>query len=143
MANQRINLFLKAIVVWLVIILAESFHGAARMQWLAPQIGDLPARQISLVTGSLIILGVALLFIRWLHATRVTQLLQVGLLWTGLTIGFEIGLGRLLGYSWERIFSDYNLLKGGFMALGLVWLTVCPLIAARLRGVWPQQALRG
>lgn len=132
---------LKGIVVWFMLMLAESLHGAARNLWLAPRIGDLPARQISLLTGSLLILVIAMLSVRWMHATRISHLIEVGLLWTVLTIGFEIGLGRVLGYSWERIGSDYNLLKGGFMSLGLVWLTFSPFIAAWLRGVLPRQSV--
>jgi len=40
----------------------------------------------------------------------------------------------VLGYSWERMIEDYNLLKGGLMGLGLLWLLFAPLLAARLRG---------
>jgi hypothetical protein len=128
--------FLRGIVIWLVLMMAESLHGTARTLWLAPYIGDLRARQISLFTGSLLILIIATLLIRWLKASRVSQLLGVGVMWMLLTIGFEIALGQLiLGYSWERIFSDYNLLKGGLMPLGLVILTLSPLIAAKVRGI--------
>jgi hypothetical protein len=124
--------FLRGIVIWLVLMMAESLHGTARTLWLAPYIGDLRARQISLFTGSLLILIIATLLIRWLKASRVSQLLGVGVMWMLLTIGFEIALGRLiLGYSWERIFSDYNLLKGGLMPLGLVILTCLRLSLPR------------
>lgn len=125
--------FLKGFVVWLVIILAESLHGTARMLWLAPLIGDLPARQVSFFTGVVLILAIATLLVRWLQASR-SQLLKVGVLWTILTLGFEISLGRLLlGYSWERILADYNVLQSGLMAFGLIFLTFAPLIAAELR----------
>jgi hypothetical protein len=51
-----------------------------------------------------------------------------------LTIAFEICLGRfILGYSWEQIAADYNLLQGGLMPLGLVWLILAPLIATKIR----------
>jgi hypothetical protein len=53
--------------------------------------------------------------------------------WVVLTVGFEITLGRALGYSWERIASDYNITEGGLLPLGLVIMTLAPLIAARLR----------
>ncbi len=129
--------FLRGFIIWLILILAESLHGTARTLWLAPRIGDLPARQISLITGSILIVMITTLFVRWLHASGISQLISVGILWMLFTVGFEIGLGRLLGYSWERIWSDYNLLKGGLMPLGLVLLAFSPLIAARLRGVLP------
>jgi hypothetical protein len=126
--------FLKGIVIWLVLMVAETLHGTARMLWLAPSIGDLPARQISFFTGVILILAIATLFVRWLHTSRISQLLGVGVLWVILTLAFEIGLGRLiLGYSWERVLNDYNLSQGGLMSIGLVILACSPLIAAKLQ----------
>ena len=37
--------------------------------------------------------------------------------------------------SWSRIASDYNLIRGGLMPIGLLVLTAAPLVAARLRHV--------
>ena len=42
----------------------------------------------------------------------------------------------MLGYSWERLGSDYNMLEGGLLPIGFVIMATSPLIAARLRGVW-------
>jgi hypothetical protein len=51
-------------------------------------------------------------------------------------VTIEIGLGRaVLGYSWERLGSDYNLLDGELLPIGLVIMAIPPLIAARLRGI--------
>jgi hypothetical protein len=62
-------------------------------------------------------------------------LLLVGLLWLFLTVAFEVLFGRFVaGLSWERIASDYNLLSGGLMPLGLLVLFLSPMIAAKLRG---------
>ncbi len=125
--------FLKGIIAWLVIILAETLHGMARMIWLAPLMGDRPARQVSFFTSVVLILAIATLLVRWLQATR-SQLLKIGVLWASLTLVFEICLGRLvLDFSWERIWADYNLLQGGLMAFGLIFLTFAPLIATELR----------
>jgi hypothetical protein len=47
---------------------------------------------------------------------------------------FEIGLGRLvLGLPWDRITEDYDLTRGGFLGLGLLFMAVSPLLAARVR----------
>jgi hypothetical protein len=127
-------IFLKGLAVWCVIILAETLHGTIRTLWLAPTIGDLPARQVSFFTGVVLILTIATLFIQWLHASYF-QLFAVGVLWATLTLLFEIGLGRLiLDYSWEHIWADYNLFQGGLMTFGLVVLIFAPLIATKLRG---------
>lgn len=129
--------FLKGVVIWLVLMMAEVLHGTARTLWLAPWVGDFHARQVTVFTGSLLILAIATALVGWLRATRPSQLLGVGFLWLLLTLGFEIGLGRLLGYSWQRIFSDYNLPKGGLMPFGLMILILSPLIAAKIRSVLP------
>ena len=63
--------------------------------------------------------------------------LRAGLIWLVLTLAFEILFGRFVaGASWERLWSDYNLLQGGLLPIGLLVLTVAPLLAARWRGVW-------
>ena len=130
----ELTVFLRGLVVWIVIIFAEVLHGTARVVWLEPLVGDFKARQICVFTGMAIILAIASGFIRWIQATSTAQLLGVGVLWLGLTVGFEILLGRLLGLSWERIGSDYNLLHGGLMPIGLFVLTLSPFIAAKVRG---------
>lgn len=127
--------YVRAIVVWLVIVFAESLHGTARRLLLEPYLGDLRARQVSVFTGSIIILATAILFIRWIRATRIGQFIAIGILWVMLTIGFEIGLGLLLGYSWERIAADYKIQEGGLMSIGLLFMAFTPLLAAKIRKI--------
>lgn len=123
---------LRAIEVWLVIAVVEVIHGIARVAFLQPLIGDFPARRIAVFSGSLLILAVALLFRRWLEAASRVDYLLVGWVWVALTIGFEVLIGRLvLGLSWERIFSDYDVLNGGLMPLGLLVMFFAPLIVSR------------
>lgn len=128
------RLLLRAWLVWLVIIAAETAHGVLRGLLLVSLVGDRPARQIGVLVGSLLILGVACLFIRWIDARTNRQLLGVGLLWVVLTVLFEIGLGRLaLGLSWDRITEDYDPARGGFLGLGLLVMAAAPRLAAWLR----------
>jgi hypothetical protein len=129
-------LLLRSIVVWLIFILAESLNGTIRILWLIPALGDARAHQISFVTGALLILAIAILFVPWLRIRRIATLLSVGSLWALLTLVFEITLGRMVfGYSWEQIMADYNLRQGGLMPFGLAWLALSPAIAARIRGL--------
>ena len=126
---------IRAFLVWLIIIAAETVHGILRGVLLVPIVGDLPARQIGVLIGSLLIFGVACLFIRWIAARTMPQLLGVGLMWSVLTALFEIGLGRLvLGLPWERMTEDYDLTRGGFMGPGLLFMAAAPWLAAWLRG---------
>jgi hypothetical protein len=129
-------IFIRSMMVWLVFIVAESLNGTVRNLWLIPALGDRLAHQVSFFTGSVLIIAIATLFIRWLKARSVTHLLSIGLLWLLLTLGFEISLGRfILGYDWQRIAADYNLAQGGLMSIGLGLLLFAPLIATNLRGM--------
>jgi hypothetical protein len=133
-------LFLRSFAVWLLFIMVESLNGTIRILWLVPSVGDLWAHRISFVTGAAIVLAIATLSLGWLHASRISQLLSIGVLWMLLTLAFEMVLGRyVLGYSWARIAADYNLRQGGFMVFGLLWLMLSPWVAAKIRGVLPEQ----
>lgn len=124
----------RALAVWLAIVAAESAHGVLRQLWLAPRLGDLRARQLSVATGALLILAIATASARWLRAETARAQLAVGALWVALTVAFELALGRLvLQYDWARITEDYDPRRGGFLALGMVVLALAPRIGAALR----------
>lgn len=57
----------------------------------------------------------------------------MGGLWIVLTLAFEVGLGRLAGYGWDRIFADYDLARGGLMPLGLLAMGLIPWLVQRLQ----------
>jgi len=125
----------RAFLVWLVIIAGETVHGILRGVLLVPIVGDFPARQIGVLLGSLLIFAVVYLFIRWIDARKTLQHLSVGLLRVVLTALFEIGLWRLvLGLPRERFTEDYDVTRGGFMGVGLLFMAAAPRLAAWLRG---------
>ena len=126
--------WLKALAVWLLIVIAESIHGIIRQLFVAPVIGDMPARQVGVLIGSAIIFAIAWACIRWIGAKSFPEQFKVGLLWVVLIAIFEFSLGTLLGYSQERMLSDYNMAEGGFMVFGLLFMLFAPALAARVRG---------
>jgi hypothetical protein len=126
----------RGLFVWLVIIVGEIIHGIARSVLLVPYLGDLRARQIGVLTGSLAILVIALALVRWMGAATKKQLAVVGVTWLILTLTFEMIFGRLaLHYSWERLLADYNPAEGGLLGIGMIFLTLAPLLAAKIRGI--------
>lgn len=126
---------LRGFLIWLVIAFAESIHGTLRQIFLAPLIGDFPARRIAFFTGMLLIYLIAYFSTRWISAPTIKSLFIVGLMWAILTLAFEFGLGFfVLGYSRERMFEDYDVSRGGFMGFGLLFMVLAPYLAARLRG---------
>jgi len=127
-------LVVRALVVWLVMMGVEFAHGGLRTIFLSPLLGDFRARQVSVFSGSVLIVLIACLFARWLRAETTAARLMVGFFWLGLTLLFELSLARyVFRRSWESLASDFNLLKGGLLPIGLVVLTLSPLLAARLR----------
>ncbi len=124
----------RSFIVWLLIILAESIHGTLRQLFLAPLIGDFPARRIAFWVGMLLIFLIAYLSIRWINAPSVKSLFAIGMMWMFLTAGFEFGLGYfVLNYSWERMLEDYDFSRGGLMGLGLLFMVLVPYLATVLR----------
>jgi len=123
----------RAFVVWVLIAVVEVFHGALRRLYLVPAIGDWRARQVGAVIGAALVLVIALITIRWIGASSRRELLQTGVFWLLLMVSFEMLGGRLAGYTWERIGSDYDLRHGGLLGLGMIVVALAPLFAARLR----------
>jgi hypothetical protein len=71
---------------------------------------------------------------RWLRGSSTNRLAAVGIFWVILTLAFEVGVGRfVLGYSWDRLASDYNLREGGLLPIGLGVMALSPMLAVRLR----------
>ncbi len=133
--GTHLGIAIRAITVWLVLIVAEILHGIARGIILVPHVGEFRSNQIGVFTGSIIILAIAVVFVRWIGATRPAHLLMVGFLWLALTLTFEIVFGRfVVGASWERLAADYNVLKGGLLPFGMLVLLLSPLLAWKLRG---------
>jgi peptidoglycan/LPS O-acetylase OafA/YrhL len=126
-------LWLRACAVWLLLMAVETIHGILRSLLLVPLVGDFRARQIGVFIGSALILAISFLTIRWIGMRGTRQQFMLGLFWTVLTVAFEFALGRALGFSWQRVLSDYDLRHGGLMLIGLAILFLAPFFAARVR----------
>ncbi len=58
-------------------------------------------------------------------------------MWQALTLTFEIVFGRfVVGASWDRLASDYNVMESGLLPFGMIVLLLSPWIAGKIRGVW-------
>jgi hypothetical protein len=133
---ESIKTILRGVAVWCGLITVEALHGIARTALLAPALGDFRARQVAVFTGSILILIVASLFIRWIRPADAGGAWAIGAVWLMLTVGFEILFGRyVIHASWFRIASDYNLIRGGLLPIGLLVLTAAPFVAAKGRHV--------
>jgi hypothetical protein len=81
-ARSRRSIAARAAGVWLLIIAAEMVHGLARTRWLTPALRDFRARQVAVLSGSLIVLIIVIATVRWTSATRTRALLKIGCMWS-------------------------------------------------------------
>jgi hypothetical protein len=123
----------RALMVWTLMMAIETVHGVLRNRFLIPLVGDVGSRQIGVLIGSALILGVAILTIGWIRPSSERSLLAIGALWLTLTLAFEFVLGRALGRPWAAMLADYDLSRGGLLSIGMVVLALSPLIAAKFR----------
>ena len=100
-----------------------------------PLLGDLPARQVSVFTGALLIVVVFWMTLEWLGALPAMRWWHLGLFWLGLTLAFEVGLGRATGLSWDRIASDFDPRRGGLLGFGMLVILAAPRVVAERRGL--------
>ena len=127
--------WLRAVALWFLLMAAETLHGLWRAKVLAVWIGDSAARDVSVFTGSLVILLITWASIGWIPARRARTLLVVGFTWVALTIAYELVLGTFVfNQSLSEIASQFDVLHGRLLPLGLLFLMFSPLLAAHLRG---------
>lgn len=123
----------RAVLTWMAMMLAETGQGVVREIFIAPLIGALPARQLAVFTGSLVVLAIAWLTARWINARTPPVQYAVGALWVVLTVIFEFSVGRATGASWSRLLSDFDPSRGGFLLLGLAVMFLAPrMVSARV-----------
>ncbi len=122
----------RAMLVWLLLMAAETAQGALRRILTHPDM-EFAIRQVSVVIGAAIVFGLTWVCFRWLRIRTTRHALAAGALWVAMTVAFEIGLGRAMGYGWDRLLSDYDLGRGGLMPLGLLAMALTPWLVLRLR----------
>jgi len=121
------------ILFWFAFPFVAILNGALREATYKKFVGDLPAHQISTVTG-IIFFGIIFYFIfrKW-KIESVNHAVIVGIVWLFLTILFEFGFGHyIIGNSWEKLFHDYNLAEGRVWSLILIWIFFAPVVFYKL-----------
>jgi hypothetical protein len=78
MSWESRSYWVRAVGLWLLLMLAETLHGLWRVKVLDLWIGDAAARDISVVTGSLVILLITLACIGRIAARSARTLVLVG-----------------------------------------------------------------
>ena len=129
-------LTLKAVAVWVAILVCAILNGALREGILLRVLGKPVA---TLVSGALlagIVLAIALLAVPWFGRLAASRYAYVGALWLLLTLAFEFSFGRLVQHqTWRELLEAYTFRHGNIWPLVLFITAVAPLLAARIRGL--------
>ena len=126
-------LVLKACGVWLGMLLAAFLNGALRELLLVRLVGEQIGHVISVFLLSGAIFGIIYAFVKVLGPLPASTLLGIGLFWLVLSLLFEFGFFHYaLHEPWEKLWADYNILRGRL--LSMVWLTTLfsPLICGKM-----------
>jgi len=129
-------MYVRALAVWLGILVLASINGAVRDLGLAPALGDTLARAISTVVLCMLILLTTWAAIGWISPRSGGEALRIGSLWVLLTLAFEFLFGHFVSHQpWAALLADYDVTHGRIWILALVVTFGAPLWTARRRGL--------
>lgn len=117
------------LIAWPGLVILAIINGIVREKGYPQKYAELAAHQISTV-AALVIFSAYLLLLnaRWPIGTF-QQARTIGLAWFMLTVAFEFLFGRFVaGHSWQRLFHDYNILRGRLWILVLLWSLLAPAL---------------
>jgi hypothetical protein len=124
------DVLLKAIAIWLGLLVIAVLNGALRELLLKPVAGEHVAHLASTIILCAAIIIVALFTSSWVGMKAAHDAFLVGLLWVVLTVAFEFLAGHyLFGNSWETLLADYNVFQGRVWLLVLLTNLLAPLLA--------------
>jgi hypothetical protein len=120
------------LIAWLGAAVLGVANGAGRTALYEGRLG--PGRAHYVSTLSLLLLLSA--YIRWLGSVWPIPsrggALKIGAAWSGLTIAFEFGFGRMVAHEpWSVLLEQYNLARGKVWALVPAWMAVGPMVLRR------------
>lgn len=127
---------LKALVLWVAILVLAILNGTLREKILIPAIGSFGGLITSGIVLSLCIVFVAILAAPWYSPLSSTQYWLIGLFWLLLTLLFEFGFGRFVQHKdWAQLLQAYTFEGGNMWPVVLAITLLSPWLAARLRGL--------
>lgn len=126
--------FLKALIIWVGILVLAVANGALREAVFIPGLGSPAALVLSGLLLSALIIAVAYFSLPWLQIGRPVQFWLVGFFWLALTLVFEFSFGLWQGKSWPLLLEAYTFTGGNIWPVVLAATALAPNIAAKLRG---------
>ena len=128
MTNQT-----KQMLAWTALPFAAVANAALRDATYGKRMGETASHSLAVAPLAAVVrMWAGLLARRWPLRSR-RSALGVGLVWLGLTLAFEFGLGRARGLSADEMLADYDVRRGRLWPLALLVVAASPLLAYRRR----------
>lgn len=125
---------LKALALWLVILMLAVANGILREAVLVPALGRFAGLMASGLFLSLLILLVAVIAAPWYGRLRAGTYWLIGAIWLVLTLVFEFGMGRLVQHKpWHELLDAYTFSGGNVWPAVLLMVLVAPRVGAWAR----------
>ena len=125
-------LLFKALGVWILLATLAIINGTIRTFLILPALGEQAAHVTGTVIYLLLQFAVIYFFIKKNSIIGMKELISIGLFWLFLTIAFEFIFGHyVMNHPWEKLFADYNILKGRLWILVLLNNLIAPLICGK------------
>lgn len=124
---------LKSLIIWFCFIPAAILNGGLREYVLTKVIGEKWALPVSGIT-----LSICIFLITWLMLPRITETCTykdcwlTGIVWTSLTIIFELASGLATGDSLMELLAAYNPLTGNLWLLVLMTTLLSPIVSKNI-----------
>ena len=127
-------MFIRAVLVWLIILLLAILNGGLRQELLIPRLGEQVGRVLSPIILAVLVLLAAWIFTPWIRPATTRDAWLVGLFWLGLTLAFEFLAGHyLFGDPWERLLAEYNVARGRLWVFVPMTTLIAPVLVRRFR----------
>lgn len=128
------DVLLRVLSLCLALAGTETLHGIARTLYANPRLGKARALKLSVVSGTLLALGVCWLLVPGLGLRTLGAHLLLGLFLALFMALFDIALGRwLLHRPWPKVLADFNPATGNHLSYGLVCLVGLPALVWQWR----------
>jgi hypothetical protein len=127
-------MIVRALAVWVAMLVSAILNGAFREMFLIPQLGDAAGRAVSTLMLSALVILLTWSTVPWIDPRSSRDEWAIGIGWMALTLAFEFLAGHyLFGKPWSELTADYDVLRGRIWVVVLMTIAVAPRVCGQLR----------
>ncbi|ORT51020.1 hypothetical protein ST37_06455 [Vibrio sp. qd031] len=130
---MSISVALKALLIWLLILVLAVVNGGLREVVFNPILGTTTSLVLSGILLSAVILILAYWMLPWMSPQVANTYLYIGGAWLISTVAFEFAFGLWQGDSLRSLLEAYTFKNGNIWPIVLVVTLFAPWIGAKMR----------